>query len=296
MAETGTFVGTPPEQLRYDQWYRDWFFGTFFDMNSQNGPRNYAMLARANTHIPSGPLWRQLFTLQQLPVGVPLHCPFAPAKRGHWYCQVRIGGANEPKRYVHRLAAVAFKRPEDGRQKIQQDPTFEACHRLMSYPGSERDMNSANLYLSTGEVNRSQLFCKLLFYIRTGYRDASEYALAVTSPGARAPGGVLWTQAGSQERFFEQLEASQEVTDEQFVAAEQHVRSRCVEVHTEERHCLFYHRASEAARRHNLGPIPSVVASFSAIPDFAENVQGAAAKRVENIRRANAITGLDLHT
>lgn len=142
------------------------------------------------------------------------------------------------KRYVHRLPAVAFT--EDGRRRIQQDPTLEACHRVLSYPGSERDMNASNIYLGSGELNRSQLFCKILFLNRTGYRDAYAYALAVSTPRAQARGGFLWNQVGNQQRFDQLLRTSQAVSDEDYLEAEQHVHSRCVEVHSEERHCLFY--------------------------------------------------------
>ena len=192
---------------------------------------------------------------------------------------------------MHRLAAVAFT--EDGRQRAQQDPTLEACHRILSYPGSERDMNPSNIYLGSGELNRSQLVCKILFLNQSGYRDANAYALAVSTPRAQARDGFLWNQAGSQERFEQLLEASQRVSDEDYLQAEQHVHVRCVEVHTEEKRCLFYHRASEVARTYGLGLIPSVVASRGAIPDFGENLSGED-RRLQNVQHANIITGLDL--
>lgn len=270
--------GIPGEQGAFNAWWRLYLRETFFCPNeSATKAKNYAMLARANTHIPER-LWRQLRDRQELPAGVPLHCPFAPAKVESWYCQIRPRGA--AKQYVHRLAAAAFA--EGGRDRLG-DRSLEACHRLLTYPGSERDMNFANLYWGSGELNRSQLFCKLLFLRRTGYLHANAYALAVSTPSARAEGAFIRNQAGNEERFQQWLQQSQ-VPDDVYREAEEHVHGICVEVHTEENRCLFYHSASEVNQRYGLGPIPSIVSTFSAIPDYGS--------KLENIHQGNTITGL----
>ncbi len=125
--EPGTFVGLPPGQASFEAWWQEWFKETWFSPTTARGAANYAAFANANRHIPSDAdrpahlqLWRLLRQSGHLPEGIPVHCPFAPAKEGHWYCQARIGGV---KRYVHRLAAVAFS--ENGRQLIGQDPSLE---------------------------------------------------------------------------------------------------------------------------------------------------------------------------
>ena len=68
MAEQGTFVNLPAEQRAFDAWYSTWLLNTFLSTTTTNGAKNYASLARANTHIRA-PLWRQLFELNNCHLG-----------------------------------------------------------------------------------------------------------------------------------------------------------------------------------------------------------------------------------
>ena len=100
----------------------------------------------ANRHLTQVQ-WSHLRQYGWVERGVPVHSPFAPAKEGSWYTQIRLGGT---KRYLHRLAAAAFKDGQHGRLAPANDPTLEACHSIISYPGSQRDFNPMNLYCGSG--------------------------------------------------------------------------------------------------------------------------------------------------
>lgn len=145
MGDDGSFADLPVDQVSYDAWFLRKVQATFFEPRTGATHITYAAFANCNRHL-TGPLWRSLYETGYLPPGIPVHAPFAPPKAGSHYVQVRWG----KKRYLSRLAAAAFK--PGGRAAVQRDPGLEGCHRLMSYPGSERDFNPSNLYLDSGAL------------------------------------------------------------------------------------------------------------------------------------------------
>ena len=248
----------------FDRKWTEWLQTTFFDPRKHNA---YASLVRANAHIPSDEtqpegdkLWHMLRQTGRLPAGIPLLCPFASAG-SNMYCQARI---DRVKRYVHRLAAAAFA--VNGRAQYD-DTSLEACHRIMGYPGSRRDMNPSNLYFESGEFNRSQRVCKLLFLRTLNVREDEYNAeLFETSHGFDAP---------------------------RFRAAVNDVHLVCTRLHTRDKCCLFFNPESVIGRRYGLNHIAREVATTLAVGDLAAGLTGTARKQM-NIAEANNRTGLNL--
>lgn len=135
----------------------------------------------------------------------------------------------------------------------------------------------------TGELNRSALFCKLNFLNRLGLAQ-NEYALAVATPG-------MAQQVNSDAGVVERV---QRVPVADFEAAVTGVHGACIQVHGEDKCCMFYHPRVGPALQAGCGPISSIVASPGAIPDLADQGVTGAVRKQQNIERANAITGLNL--
>jgi hypothetical protein len=156
------------------------------------------------------------------------------------------------------------------------------------------------IYIFTGELNRSCLFCKLNFLKRLGLNE-DEYAVAIASPGMvqrlnpppPADDDAL-EGAAEEDDAMAMVERVQEVDAFDFQSAVTAVYDACVQVHEGDKCCLFYHPGVGAALQHNCGPIPSIVAMRTGIPDLADQGVSGAVRKRQNIERANAITGLDL--
>jgi hypothetical protein len=142
----GSFAGLPVNQGSFDSFFLNKVRETFFTPQLGKSHITYAAFANCNRHLTTA-LWRELHRTGRLPAGIPVHAPFASPKAESYYVQVRWDGT---KRYLSRLAAAAFK--EGALAAVQRDSGLEGCHRLVSYPGSERDFNPNNLYFGSGKL------------------------------------------------------------------------------------------------------------------------------------------------
>jgi hypothetical protein len=225
-------------------------------------------LARLNRHLTIAQLLR-IFDAKgphDFPeADIPVYHQFAPAKENAYYGQWRLQGR---KRYMHHVFAATR-----GLELFDRLSDPQASHRNFAIgTAAERNFNPNGLHLEEGEVNRSRLFCRLLYFKVLSELTGMDSVITPFNILLRT-GGLLRNDPDDTAAEEAEVEALEElVTEHQdMVTLAQHneamarVHQACVQVHGDTTRCLCYFPGSADAK------ITSLIAKREAIQVDYEN-------------------------
>ena len=145
----------PASIERWDQaTFTNWFWvilsTTLLNCTTASGAGLHAAFVIVNSHLTMEH-WQGLSERRWPPAGIPLF-----ARNGYIRIDPRDKDSprdlegNRPHRLPHRLACATI---DDRLRLFREDPSLEASHRLITFPGSARDFNANNLIPESGALS-----------------------------------------------------------------------------------------------------------------------------------------------